>query len=433
MGKRAATRSLAKGAPRRYRSQNGVRAAPHAGHFDAGLWELAQRTAASSAELIQLEGPFVAECWLSDLASIWENVELIDDDAEKVIGLSVVDAAAAEESPRALTLLTGLAAVGGPHVAPRARTESRRLAAALSDKAPTWLGALGRARFVGSWRTQEPFGDGDMVVLVLEHDGDPPHAVGVLIDHNLGSMAKDVLVADDAVMLRSTWESAVPGVTTRDMSAQEAADVLAHGLAVEDMYLDSPATDDLRSFRPLLRTYLKALPRPRPIERPTLDERDRDRLAEEFAASDEARGLAHAVVDDIAWRIIDFGCDYSDGDPLRWSPVVVEMFMTDWLPRKALLEVPVKAAPDAIEAWVRFSGRRRGLAQELIEEAAAAVGLWTSEYVEAMRDSARFGPAKAIVGAALAEGIELSDQAAVKAWISDFNAKPEAERRKTLP
>ncbi len=91
MGKRAATRPRAKGAPRRYRSPNGVRAAPHAGHFDAGLWELAQRTAASSAELIQLEGPFVAECWLSDLASIWENVELIDDDAEKVIGLSVVD------------------------------------------------------------------------------------------------------------------------------------------------------------------------------------------------------------------------------------------------------------------------------------------------------------------------------------------------------
>lgn len=430
MGK-SKTRKRTKGGRQRHRSPQG-RTAPGARTFDPALRDLAKRTAASAAELVDLEDPFFAECWLSSLISIWESAYLVDDDPEKVIGLSVVDAAAAEGSPRALTLLTGLAALGGQRVAPRARTQADRLDA-LRDQAPAWLGVLGRARFLGSWRTQEPFGDGDMVALVFEHDGYPPHAVGVLIDHNLGSMAKDVLAADDAAMLRASWEEELPGVSTVDLGAQEAADILAHGLEVEEMYLDSPATDELRELRPLLRTYLRALPRPRPIQRRTLGERDRHRLAEEFASCDEARGLDSAVVDELAWRIVDFGCDYSDGDPMRWSPIVVELFMIDWLPRKAMLEVPVKGAPDVIKAWVRFAGRRRGLAQELIEETAAAVGRWEREFVEAMGDSTRFGPAKAVVGAVLADGIDLSDQAALDAWIRDFNARPEAERRKVLP
>jgi hypothetical protein len=111
---------------------------------------------------------------------------------------------------------------------------------------------------------------------------------------------------------------------------------------------------------------------------------------------------------------------------------VVELFMTDWLPRKALLEAPVKAVPDAVRAWVRFAGGRRGLTESMIEETVTAVGRWEREFVAAMKDSASFGPAKSIVGAMLAEGIEPSDQAAVDAWIGDFNARPEEERRRVL-
>jgi hypothetical protein len=388
--------------------------------------------AATASELVELESPFVAECWLSSFVSIWEEADLVGDDPERVIGLSVVDAAAAEGSSCALALLSGLGVLGGDRVRRRARREVRRLDGR-RDEAPPWLDALGRARLREAWKTQEPFGDGDMVTLVLEHEGYPPHAIGVLIDHNLGSIGKDVLVADDAGMLRTLWEHEVPGVTAVDIDAQEAADTLAYGLEIEQMYLDSPATEELRRFRPLLRTYLRTLPTPRPIRRPSLDERDREYLAEEFAASAEARRVDPAVIDDLAWRIIDFGCDYSDGDPVRWSPVVVELFMVDWLPRKALLEAPIKKVPDALRAWVRFAGRRRGLTESLIEETVTAVGRWEREFAKAMKDSTRFGPAKAIVGAMFAEGIDPSDQSAVDTWVRDFNARPEEERRKVLP
>jgi len=69
-----------------------------------------------------------------------------------------------------------------------------------------------------------------------------------------------------------------------------------------------------------------------------MDSREKNVVAD--AASVEARDLDPAVVDDLGWRMIYFGCDYSDGDPLRWSPVVVELFMADWLWRKAFVRGP---------------------------------------------------------------------------------------------
>jgi hypothetical protein len=127
---------------------------------------------------------------------------------------------------------------------------------------------------------------------------------GVLIDHNLGSMAKDALVAEEAGMFRAIWENEVPGVTAIYKDPQEAADSLAHGLEVENVHLESPATEELRRFLPLLRTYLQILPSPRAIHRPSLDERARDRLAEDFAASDEARGLDPATIADLADELL---------------------------------------------------------------------------------------------------------------------------------
>jgi hypothetical protein len=320
---------------------------------------------------------------------------------------------------------------GARWVGPRALTAARRLVE-LRDEAPAWVDTLGRATLRGAWKTQEAFGDGDMVVLVLEHAGHAPHGIGVLIDNNLGSVAKDVLVADDASMLRAIWEHEVPDVTAVDIDPQEAADALAHGLEMERMFAESPGTEEFIKLRPLLRAYLKTLPPPRPIAHPTMSEDERDRLAAEFAAPPEARGLDPALIDDLAWRMIHFGCDYSDGDPLRWSPVVVELFMADWLPRKALLEVPVDAVPDAVRSWVRFAGRRRGVPERLIKESVAAVARWTPEFERAINDPARFGPSKAIFGAMLDEGIDITEKASVDAWVRAFNERPEQERRKVL-
>ena len=422
MGKSRAAARRSKGTPRRYR--------PGASGNDR-WWHTAWRTVSSAKELLEFENPFHAECWLSSLVSVWEELHLVDEDAEKVVGGAIVDAAAAKGDVSAYTLLRGLAILGGDGIRSRAGAAAHPLDD-LRAEAPPWLTQLGGATLREVWRTQEPFGDGDFVTLVRQHPGYEPHAIAVYLDHNLGSAAKDVLVADDASMLRDIWERDVSDVSVVDIDAQEAADALVHGLKTERIFRESPATKEFLEMRPLLRIYLRALPLSQPIDHPTMSEAERDRLATEFAISPEAHELDSAVIDDLAWRMIHFSCDYSDGDPLRWSPVVVEMFMADWLPRKAMLDVSEDDVPDAVRAWVRFAGRRRGLRDDLIDEAVAAVARWTPEFISAINDRTRFGPSKAILGAMLDEGIDITDQAARDAWVRDFNASPEEERRKVL-
>ena len=41
-------------------------------------------------------------------------------------------------------------------------------------------------------------------------------------------------------------------------------------------------------------------------------------------------------------------------------------------------------------------------------------------------------PSKAMFGAMLDEGIDITDKAAVDAWVKAFNARPQEERRKVL-
>jgi hypothetical protein len=392
------------------------------------LWDITQQTAAM---LVERETPLEAEHLLSSLVGIWERTDLGGDDPVEVIGVHVVDAAEAEASPRAFALLRGLAVFGGERIAPRAHAAASRLAE-LRTEAPAWVDSLGGATLRESWKTTEPFGDGDNVTLVLQHEGYAPHAISVFIDHNLDSIAKDVFVSPHPDRLRALWKGE-EDFTVVGIDPQEAADALAQGLFVEESFEESPATDELQGMRPLLRAYLWTLPPPRPIRHPTMSDGDRDRLAVEFAASPEVSELASEVVDDLAWRMIDFARDHSDGDPLRWSPVVVELFMADWLPGRALLEVPLDAVPDAVRAWVRFAGRRRGLPERLIDEAVAAVGQWEDEFAHAMQDRSRFGPTKAVLSAMLDQGIDITDEAAMETWTREFNALTQEERRKVLP
>lgn len=64
-----------------------------------------------------------------------------------------------------------------------------------------------------------------------------------------------------------------------------------------------------------------------------------------------------------------FACDYGPGDPLRWSTVSVEIFLTDFLVRKALFsQKTLRRAPTVLEAFVRFAHDQRGIRSELTDQ-----------------------------------------------------------------
>lgn len=141
-------------------------------------------------------------------------------------------------------------------------------------------------------------------------------------------------------------------------------------------------------------------------------------------ATDSGDGAEGDVAElDEAELLVWHGCDYDGiGDPLRWSPVVVEIVLCDWLPRKAALDrsVVVKV-PFVLQSFVRFAGRRRDLPSEHVAETAAAINAYGADYLEAMEDPETWGPAKMVFAKLTAAGVDLSDETAVASFIDDLN------------
>lgn len=147
--------------------------------------------------------------------------------------------------------------------------------------------------------------------------------------------------------------------------------------------------------------------------------------------SGHASGLEaeHSIVH----HALAYRCDYSDGDPLRWSPIGVELFMMDYLPRKVSLDAgEIRNVPSVLKAWVRFSLAKRGLEKRWIKETQAAVDRWAPAFKKEATNPDNFGPAKAISQAMMADGVDFADQRAVDRWIEEFNQRPFEERDEFL-
>lgn len=120
---------------------------------------------------------------------------------------------------------------------------------------------------------------------------------------------------------------------------------------------------------------------------------------------------------------IDFGADYNYGGPLRWSPVVVEIFMTSWLARKVAREPEFfERVADVLPDWVSYAGRRRGVAATALHEAVTAVDLYRNEMLDVTGDEEAWGPAKAFAVAAQQAGVDLTDPEAVARFIEQYNS-----------
>jgi hypothetical protein len=156
---------------------------------------------------------------------------------------------------------------------------------------------------------------------------------------------------------------------------------------------------------------------------------ERQAALDGFLASPEAEAFrARDELADLAMLAIDYCADYLDGEgrPLRWSPVVVELFMTWFLPRKVVREPEFfeRAVPQLLPALVvRYAGRLRGIPQAAIEEAARAVPAFRDEMPALVRDGSAWGPGKALAMAAQDSGVDLSDQATLDAFADEYNSR----------
>ena len=146
--------------------------------------------------------------------------------------------------------------------------------------------------------------------------------------------------------------------------------------------------------RPLVEWALRLLPEGGAgYTRPEWSEEDRQSLAGSFFTSGFGRELRGEDYRDLLESFLWFGCDYGPGDPLRWSPVSVEILLTDWLPRKVLADAEfLSKAPQLLRAFVRYAHETRGISSRLTEETLAAVDDREVEYERLIRSPRPHGP-----------------------------------------
>jgi hypothetical protein len=384
-----------------------------------------------------LTGALDAELWASRLlGALWNqraNLPLHESaDYALIYGRPLVEAVARTDGPGARMALMIVGAVDDGELGGLAR----ELAESLPDghgRGPAWLGEVGDAEIMAAAVMREDvFDDGFTVFLEARHRAGETHAVGVYIDNNLGVMAKDILLADSIdrvaeVMRQNPGDDGELRLEQIDL-AVAAAEIHA-AMDLTEMTLDPPVSDDYAGLRAL--AMLRADEAPggaTATQREEMPTEDRDALRDEFLASPEGREFApdgdEAFVVSLA---IDFCADYVDGRPLRWSPVVVELFMAGWVPRKVLADAVVFGVlPAALDSWVRFAGRKQGTPEWAIALTQEAIPRWRDEMTSAGSDPANGGPAKQFLTAARQAGVDVTDEQALTTFVAGWNARSSA-------
>ena len=391
-------------------------------------------------EALELTSALDAELWASHLLGVfWDQrymlplTEAASPDYSLILGEPLIEVVARLGGVGARTALSVIERVDDGELGLRAAELAVSCGADPGDEMPSWVDAVGEAEITDAAVMHEDvFDDASDVFLEAVHPGGETHAVGVLIDNNLGAMAKDVLLADSidrvAEVMRKhprkdgalRLERIEPGVSAGRIHA---------AVELTDMTLDPPVAEDYARLRSMALLRADEAPEYEPVpERDEMPYDERGRLRDEFLSSPEGEQFAHDSDEAYTASLaIDFAADYIDGRPLRWSPVVVELFMARWVPRKVLAGPALfDALPPALDAWVRFAGRKYGTPEWAVKVTRDAIPRWRDEMVRSGSDPAAAGPGKQFLTAAKTAGVDVEDGDALRTFMAGWNARSEA-------
>jgi len=377
--------------------------------------------------------PLGVEMWASQMWSICQRAELIGMDATAVFAGGFIDYAAKSATPQALAVLRALAAV----VPEPYGAKARRGAEALSQSGlnePAWADELGVVNPTEAWLSFDPVDDDGVAVMVTFSRPGGDHTVGVYVDHNLGALAKDAFAVpagvDEMIQRLGQREDEDPP-EYRQISLPEAAARWRDAFERTDLTVEPPTTEDLDGLRALVLARLARMPAGSATSvPPEANEAERAQLLSEFLDSKETVGLfgeeneSAEVVEHLSMSVMAFSFDCVRGTPLRFSPVMVEIFCLDWAPRKIAADREAfTVLPDVLAAWIRFAGRRRGIPEEAISESVEAAYDYAPEMIDMASDPANWGPAKTIALAIEKRGIDVTDKTALDRFMDEINGK----------
>lgn len=194
--------------------------------------------------------------------------------------------------------------------------------------------------------------------------GDPLSIV-VHIDHNLATLVKDAfVVAQPLEALVGDMGRLAPEDPDLEWRPLDLAEVRKR---IED------AADLWQMTYPPIDRDVAGVPAPRGVDGPA--PAGRWIGARPAGVGRRGRGGDHPVPPRLAprpghrrrpgepgRRALPFAIDDGPGDPLRWSPVAVEILLSDWLPRKVAADPGyLSKAPDLLRRLVRFAHTEGGI------------------------------------------------------------------------
>jgi hypothetical protein len=374
-----------------------------------------------------------AEHWASCLLGALNVGRIIDAEIRERFRADLVPAVEALGSAEALATLRALSGVGVSTERDRARAAADRLAAC-GVREPVWATGVGAGWPVAAaLQYEEAFDDGVSVIVEFDGYGEEPHTLGIYIDHNLGGLVKDVFLAGPLSDVRAKLSVRAPNgvqLAVRDLELAEARARIVAALDVLDHTYDPPVDEDVTRLRALIDARVDQLPAGLQLgdDYEEVPQAERQRMLEAFLATPHGeRWAGDEDAEDVVATAIDFGSDYNYGGPLRWSPVVIEIFMTSWIARRVIREPAFfERVSDVLPDWVAYAGSRRGIPPEALNEAIEAVAAYRDDMLDAVSNPDAWATAKAFAVAAHSAGVDLSDPATLDEFVEQYNAQHQA-------
>jgi len=398
--------------------------------------ELRELLAEHAAELVALTAD--ADAATLERTAVYGPLRLLAPDAPAGAAEVMVDALEAQ-GPPAADLLDAVASLAPAALAQRARAALARTAAAPRPRTPLRATEAAAVRLPGA----------DIYLLRIDRDGPDWHAAHLIVEGDPGRgvlAAASIANAEPNGELRDVAADLDPG----GVAAVEAADLDEVRAQVRTAAANARSTGAGLSAETV--TSLPLIGAALGIEAEAVcglvlgggpstlvvgpDDDDRfaeilDDLLEAFGPwlRDADRPMGAGLL--TAEVMLTYKWLEGDGDLARWTEPDLAQLLLDYVPREVLVDdMLLSELVPAAADFLAFLDERALLAGEPLPELLDACAGLEQPFADAFTTAPSTGPADALVRAMIADGVDLSDEGQVQAWVARYNAGSQADRER---
>lgn len=295
------------------------------------------------------------------------------------------------------------------------RARAKRALRSRMGRVPGWLEHLGETEVYRAVAMVHVLGDGDDNIVAVRLPDQHELTVIVYIDHNLGTVVKDAFVVPGPItevldLMRANIEED-SDVEWHEISLQDIRARIVEAMRKGDMLFPPLETETWPACQPIIEWIARLLPDGGTgYIRQEWSDSARRQLTKRFFSSPEGARLDDRDHRGLFESLLWFGTDYGPGDPMRWSPVSVEILLDDWIPRKIVADAEfLSKAPELLRSFIRFCHAERGIRRELTDLTLDAVDRYEPEYQRVIRSPRPQGPAALLAAMGALDPDELWD------------------------